>query len=171
MDLRTLGRDDRDLLRALRLRALADAPWAFSSTLAREAAFTDADWDARLARPGASTFVAVGRGGAPVGLVTGVPDPEQPRAADLVGMWVDPAARRSGVGDSLVARLMVWAREGGVDVMRLCVTEGNKAAERLYARNGFVRTGCSEVIGSSGLVEIGMECVIGSSPPRSAPRP
>ncbi len=157
MQLRRLGPADRDLLRTVRLRALADAPSAFGSTLAREAAYTDADWDGRLATPGAATFVAVDDDGTPVGIVTGVPDPAAPGRADLFGLWVDPVARRSGVGDGLLGHLLAWAGDRGLDRVRLCVTEGNDAAERLYARHGFTRTGCAEVRGRDGRLEIGME--------------
>src|SRR5262249_1122094 len=64
-------------LRALRLRALADAPLAFGSTLAREQAFADEVWRER-AKDGATgrdrvTYVAED-GGQWVGMVTGITD-------------------------------------------------------------------------------------------------
>ena len=157
MDVRRLELADRDLLRGLRLRALADAPSAFGSSLAEEEAFTDVDWDARLGRADAATFVAVADDGTPVGLCAGVADRALPGTADLVGMWVAPEARRAGVGDVLVARVVAWAAAEGVEVLRLCVTEGNDGAERLYRRHGFVRTGCAEARTRDGLAEIGME--------------
>lgn len=157
MDVRRLDPSERDLLRDLRLRALAEAPSAFGSSLAREEAFTAADWDARLGRADAATFVAVDDHGTPVGLCTGVADRDAPGTAELVGMWVAPAARRAGVGDALVARVVAWAAGEGAGALRLCVTEGNEGAERLYRRHGFVRTGCVETRTRDGLSEIGME--------------
>ena len=71
-------------------------------------------------------------------------------------MWVAPEARRRRVGDALVGRLLAWAEEGEVEVVRLCVTEGNEAAERLYSRHGFLRSGCDVVRDRDGCSEIGM---------------
>lgn len=156
MEIRRLGPTDRDVLRAVRLRALADAPSAFGSTLAGEQAYSDAEWDGRLATPGSVTFVAVAPGGRPVGMVTSVPDPADRRVADLFGMWVAPEVRRRGVGDALVRRLLAWAEEVDVEVVRLCVTGGNDDAERLYRRHGFVRTGYDVVRDRDGCSEIGM---------------
>lgn len=164
MELRRLGPDDRSLLRSVRLRALAEAPSAFGSSLAREEVFSDADWDARLATPGAVTFVAVDARGAPVGMVTGVSEEGASGVGDLVGLWVDPSARRSGVGDALVARVLAWAADGDLFVVRLCVTEGNETAERLYRRHGLCRTGRVEVRDRDGCVEIAMECPVGADP-------
>jgi hypothetical protein len=42
--------DNMDLFKAVRLRALQDAPSAFGSTYEREANFTDKDWRARIER-------------------------------------------------------------------------------------------------------------------------
>jgi hypothetical protein len=79
-------------LRAARLSALAEAPYAFASTLAREQEFTDEVWRSRAGR--GLTFGAW-QGATVVGLATGLPT----RATDaaeaaapwhLVGMWVAP---------------------------------------------------------------------------------
>ncbi len=51
--------EDWPASKALRLRALADSPAAFSSTLERELAFDDEVWRTRL--ESAATFFAVGR--------------------------------------------------------------------------------------------------------------
>ena len=52
-------------------------------------------------------------------------------------MWVDPAARGSGIGRALVEEIVRWARSDGSPVLRLRVTQSNDAAVRLYTRAGF----------------------------------
>jgi GNAT superfamily N-acetyltransferase len=61
--------------------------------------------------------------------------------AAVTTMWVDPNFRRQGVGDLLVKSVLDWARSTGYSGVVLWVTEGNEQAEKLYERNGFVRTG------------------------------
>src|SRR5262245_38287663 len=127
-------------LRALRLRALADAPLAFGSTLAREQAVADEVWRER-AKDGATgrdrvTYVAED-GGQWVGMVTGITDdPSEPRR-QAVGMFVAPAARGQGMGAAVHDAVVAWARERGAVRLRLWVTTTNHAAIRLYHRCGF----------------------------------
>lgn len=125
--------------RGVRLAMLLDTPRAYGSTFAREAAFTDEQWRARLA--GAASWLAF-RGDLPVGSVTLVRFEEQaPDEACLVAMWVAPHARGTGVGDALVGALLDHARSGGLRRVTLEVADENLAAISFYQRMGFVRTG------------------------------
>lgn len=81
--------------------------------------------------------------GVAAGTVSGG-DGDSTGVAVMTAMWVDPRFRRRGVGDLLVKTLVEWAREKGYDQLFLWVTDGNDSAERLYARNGFRRTGASQ---------------------------
>jgi GNAT superfamily N-acetyltransferase len=134
-------------LRGLRLRALADAPLAFGSTLAREEAFGSEVWQERAARGATGedlvTYVAE-EGGRWIGLATGIlRDPVGPRL-ELVGMFVEPAARGRGVGAALVETVCAWVRDRGVARLYLWVTSTNQAALALYRRSGFSPTGRSQ---------------------------
>jgi ribosomal protein S18 acetylase RimI-like enzyme len=122
------------------LRGLLEAPTAFGSTHAREAAFEDATWIER-ARGGATdrdraTFV-VEREGTIVGLATGLAGDPAADEATLVGMYVAPEVRGRGVGDALVEAVTGWAVGRDLARLRLWVTETNAPAIALYRRHGF----------------------------------
>lgn len=135
--IRLLAPDDWALFRRVRIAALTDAPQFFGTTLAEAQARTESDW--RRALSDRAQFVAES-GGAEVGTVAAMPDPER-GGVHLISMWVAPRARGTGVADRLVRVVLDWAAAGGHDVVRLEFAEHNSFAERLYLRHGFVRTG------------------------------
>lgn len=145
---RRIRADEGPLLRAVRLRALADAPLAFGSTHAREAALDDDHWRAWAADGAAGqravwllAVAADASAGEPVGLASGVIDAGDPTLAHLYSMWVAPEARRTGAATTLIEAVAAWARDRGATRLRTSVTVGNAGAERLYARAGFEDTG------------------------------
>jgi GNAT superfamily N-acetyltransferase len=129
--------DEWPAYRALRLAALAEAPYAFGSTLAEALARGDEDWRNNLAAR--VQFVAE-LDGEHVGMAGAIVD-DDPDEPDLVSMWVAPSARGRGVGDELVQAVLGWARDAGYAAVGLWVYDTNPGAEKLYRRNGFVRTG------------------------------
>ena len=135
-----LGGADWERLRALRLRALREAPDAFGRTLAEEEPQPPEYWQARLADPAVAHFV-VSREGADVGLVSGAPWRGRPGVMGLFSMWVAPEARGAGVGGRLVEAVVGWARASGYGRVVLEVADENAAAVRLYERHGFAPTG------------------------------
>jgi GNAT superfamily N-acetyltransferase len=147
---------DWKIVRDLRLRALADAPEAFGSSYEREVAFPDEVWVDRAAAVANATLVCEIDGGG-CGMVTLVQDGTDARVGWLVGMWVAPTARGTGVADSLVGSVLQWAGDRDIATVRLRVAEGNAAAERLYRRHGFSRTGAILQGDRQGLVEIEMQ--------------
>ena len=151
-EVRRIHPDEGLKLRALRLSALADAPMALGSTLAREEAFPEHVWQERAER-GASeadhvTFIAE-RDGEWIGLATGLAkdpdDPSDPRPV-LVGMFVAPTARGRGVGVALVVGVIAWARERRAIGLCLWVTATNSPAIAMYNKCGFRRTGETKLL-------------------------
>ncbi len=140
MEIERMTHDAWERVRAIRLRALADAPGAFAVTLAEDAARPDASWRERLEASDAATFVARADG-ADVGLVVGASFRGREPAAGLFAMWVAPEARGAGVGALLVDAVVAWARERGHPRLLLEVADENAAAIRLYERKGFAPTG------------------------------
>jgi GNAT superfamily N-acetyltransferase len=139
-ELRVLTEDDWPVWRELRLAALAEAPQAFGSQLADWQGPGDREerWRGRLSIPGSYNLVAV-VDGKPAGMATGIPD-DEPGVAELISMWVSPAARGRGVGDLLLGAVEQWARQAGAGVLKLAVTETNANARALYLRRGFSDT-------------------------------
>lgn len=137
---RRLRPDEWRELREIRLRALADAPDAFGSTLGEEESDGDDAWRSWATHPERVVIVA-DEGGRFVGMASGGPAPVGERVAGLYAMWVEPAARGTGVAEALVAGVEEWAAENGYPVIGLGVTTTNARAIALYARLGYADTG------------------------------
>jgi GNAT superfamily N-acetyltransferase len=138
--------EDLQVFKTVRLRALKDAPSAFGSTYAREAAFTDEEWLARAARWDGESgigFLAIEAGEA-CGIAGALLDLEDATRADLVSMWTSPAHRQQGVGRMLVEAVAGWARLRGARTLRLMVTSKNEGAILFYERLGFAMIGRTE---------------------------
>jgi GNAT superfamily N-acetyltransferase len=132
-----LGEEDWPRARAVRLRALADAPAAFTSDVEREGDLAEAQWRSRL-RTG-RWFVAT-EGSETVGMATGIPAPVGDER-ELVGMWVAPEWRQRGVARALVTAVAAWAREDGATRLTLGVIAGNEGARAAYLAMGLYATG------------------------------
>jgi ribosomal protein S18 acetylase RimI-like enzyme len=146
---RRIRADEAQALRAIRLRALADSPAAFGSSLERERGFDDALWSARASESSAgtraATFVAEDDEAADVewlGLVTVLGIGHEAvggrEAAELVSMWIAPVARGQGLGARLVQAAVDFAIACQAPAIELSVTRGNDAALGLYQAHGFV---------------------------------
>jgi RimJ/RimL family protein N-acetyltransferase len=147
-----IGPDDWRDLRDVRLRALLDAPRAFASTHAREVAFDESRWRARIA--GGPWWLAR-RNGVPVGLVAGYGTDDEPGVRHLVSMWVAPSSRGTGAATALAEAVVAWAADDGARVVSLWVADGNERARRFYERLGFAGTGDRQPLPSA--PEIGEE--------------
>ena len=145
--LRTITPETASIFKAVRLRALRDAPQAFSSTYAKESQLSDEEWIKRSERwygNGAIGFLAMeepGNGEA-CGLVACyAEDSEGVLRGHVISMWVDPAFRRAGVGRMLIDALMNWAESRGLRELNLMVTSVNRGAIEFYERIGFRMSG------------------------------
>jgi GNAT superfamily N-acetyltransferase len=145
MEIRRIRADEGLQLKALRLRALADSPMAFGSTLAREQAYPDALWHERAANGAAGdqvvTFVADDDNRL-LGMAAGLTaDAESPPDPIMVGVFVDGTVRRQGIGAALVKKVIDWARAHGSARLLIWITASNEPALALYRRYGFRVTG------------------------------
>jgi ribosomal protein S18 acetylase RimI-like enzyme len=148
-DVRRIAVEDWPKFRQLRLEALQDSPLAFVEQYAESLAQPDEFWLDRATRGAAGesavTFVAV-RAGELVGKATCFVEPDVPEcvSAHVVGVYVTPKFRGSGVAEGVVGAAVRWAREErGADRVRLFVHETNQRAMAFYRRLGFATTGAT----------------------------
>src|SRR5947209_15524499 len=88
------------VFKAVRLRALQDAPYAFSSTYAQELQFSDSEWLTRVERMDGERgagFLALDTG-SPCGIIGSLLDQNDPTRAWIVSLWTAPTHRQQGVG-------------------------------------------------------------------------
>ena len=134
------------LFKAVRLRALEEAAYAFGSTYARESQLTDSEWMQRVLRWNGEKgigLLAIEEGTA-CGIAGSHLDGDDPTRAHLISMWTAPTHRQRGVGRLLVEQVLAWARRRGARRLQLLVTSNNDSAIFFYERLGFSRTGRTE---------------------------
>jgi ribosomal protein S18 acetylase RimI-like enzyme len=135
---RAVTPDDWQTLRDVRLAALREAPYAFGSTYAREAAFTEEQWRGRINDRSVTYFAYLPDNPEPAGLAGVYVEDD---VADVVSMWVRPSARGRGAGEALIEATADWAKARDHACLQLWVTESNTPARKLYDRCGFSLTG------------------------------
>jgi ribosomal protein S18 acetylase RimI-like enzyme len=131
------------LFKAVRLRALEDAPYAFGSTLSREATLSEAEWLSRAQRWNGVAgigYLAVESGRA-FGIAGALVDTADITRAQVVSVWAAPERRRKGLGRLLMNEVVGWAQTRGICELVLKVTSVNAAAIAFYERLGFATTG------------------------------
>lgn len=154
--LRRLTTADAAALRAARITALTDAPYAFSSTLEQEQQRTEQTWHDRLASD-RSVYAGAFDGGRLAGMAAGLvpgffddPGGTAPVPAEgawhLVSMWVSAELRGQGISDALVADICAAAQARGGTEIELWVTEVNHRALAFYRRAGFAPTGDRQLV-------------------------
>lgn len=145
--IRTMTSDDWALYRDLRLKALADAPDAFGSTLEAEQDLPDEHWHTRLERASASGRdlpLMAWADGVPVALAYAKVDADAPGVINLFQMWVDPAHRGQGIALAMLDSVVSWAKSLHATAVQLGVASGQGAAMRIYLKAGFTPSGLAE---------------------------
>ncbi|MBN0045168.1 GNAT family N-acetyltransferase [Streptomyces actuosus] len=156
--IRSIRADEWPAAKELRLAALQDpiAHLAFLETYNEVLAQPDSFWEGRAARvcEGAESgqqIIAEGQDGRWVGTLTvlleepGTTDwagyPVERKQGHVVGVFVRPEERGSGLIEVLVDAGLEWAWGRDAERVRLIVHEENGRAQRLYRKVGFVPTG------------------------------
>ena len=137
---RQLERDDVEAFVSLRSQGLRSHPLAFGASVEDEAAWTRDVMASMFNTPERSAVFGAVVNERLVGLIGirrhGARKSEH--RAFIWGMYVEPDARRKGVGRRLVSAAIAEARKWpGVLQVQLTVTEAAPEARRLYETTGF----------------------------------
>jgi RimJ/RimL family protein N-acetyltransferase len=146
LHVRELAEADLAAYKALRDHALAHHEEAFTSDAPTEALRTAQSYASRLGRgdDGESFTLGAFRGDRLVGAISCERDPRTKvrHVGHIVGTMVQADEQGRGVGKALLDALIERASaDDELQQLTLTVTAGNAAAERLYARAGFVLFG------------------------------
>jgi ribosomal protein S18 acetylase RimI-like enzyme len=141
---------DWQVLRAARLRALLDSPYAFTSSYARESSWGEPEW---LRMFDAATWIVAREAEKVIGLARSVNEPERPATRHVESIWVAPKHRRRGVLRALLDAVVEIERRRGVTYLLLWVLEDNHDARRAYEAVGFVPTGERQFLPAFGRFE------------------
>jgi ribosomal protein S18 acetylase RimI-like enzyme len=135
MNIRMTQARDWALLKQARLAALLDAPTAFAVKYDTALGYEDKTWEERATSSPGLTFWLAFENTELVGMIgAGV---NQNQRFNLIGMWVNPAARGSGVAKELVNTVKTHAAQNGYDTIYLDVSPNNNRAVQFYYNQGF----------------------------------
>ncbi|MBW4081464.1 GNAT family N-acetyltransferase [Paenibacillus sp. S150] len=142
MYIRTLTSADAESYRELRLQSLRRNPEAFLSSYESEAKISIVTTRIRL-EPTDNNFTlgALDAEEKLVGIVTFFREsrPKIRHKAHVYSVYIDPNARRQGVGRLLMLELIARAKATeGLEILNLTLTSPNLPAKRLYESLGFV---------------------------------
>ncbi len=159
---RTLGPDEVNLHRDVRLNALQDAPDSFGETSAQAAARPISYWEEltrSVTEAGRHVMFLACEGDDVLGCAYGLVEGERGDRGRVGGMWVNPAVRRRGIGGALLGAVITWARGRGFKRVGLWAPAHSPAALALYCRAGFHQTGFRKPMPTHPALEIvEMEC-------------
>ena len=165
MNIRRVEQEDGVLLREIAIRMYSDSPDAFSETLTKAKQMTAEEWDSRAKwladSPDVVGLIAY-EDSWPCGFVMGLVgsfingsmDWDRRDCVTIAKTWVEPKARRKGIGKTLTDTVKDWACEKGVERLELQVTENNEAAKSFYRHLGFADTGRREPLVSNPKLQI-----------------
>jgi ribosomal protein S18 acetylase RimI-like enzyme len=156
MHLRAVKAGDGSLLKAITLRSVEEAPYAFGGleTLHQERERPDAQWDELAAECGGDVKAWRDRcvgylimdSDKACAKALGYLSANVPGLAHMSGVWVDPQYRRQGLGRWLVHQACDWAASKGATRLLLWVDDTNPGAVGFYCSLGFRPTGESRPV-------------------------
>jgi len=169
MSITRLTPEHAEAYRTLMLEGYDRHPEAFTASVAERGSLPISWWQQRLQEdePPREMVLAAWAGGALAG-VAGLSFETRERShhkATLFGMYVPERFRHAGLGRQLVQAVLAQARQRPETLLvQLTVTEGNAAAQALYASCGFIPFGTEPLavrLGGGYVAKVHMWCDLG----------
>jgi GNAT superfamily N-acetyltransferase len=140
--IRRIRSGEAELYKRVRLAALRDAPYAFSSSYETALARSDESWreqaDGTAAGIERATFIAFSDD-APIGITAAYRMADRSDAGEIIQVWVDPGFRGKRVARDLMDAVFEWASGNRFHEIIAKITNGNTRALRFYYKYGFAR--------------------------------
>jgi ribosomal protein S18 acetylase RimI-like enzyme len=141
MEIRLIRPDEAELFQAFRLRGLKESPAAFAATIEEQETMSAEQVKNRFSCSDESfVFGAFDGQAAPAGMAGFYREPrvKYRHKGVLWGMYVEPDARRNGIGRALLEAIVARAgKMAGLEQIGLDVVTGMEAARSLYRAYGF----------------------------------
>lgn len=138
--IRRIHVDEVDLFREIRLTALQEAPYAFSTTYESALQRSDESWREQVERTAQGSdraaFIAVSED-TPIGVAALYRLEDQADVGEVFQVWVRPEYRGTSVARDLMDTIFEWAKANGFRRILAGVTRGNARALNFYTNYGF----------------------------------
>jgi len=144
MEIIELKQGEFELCKTLRLRALKDAPEAFSETYLQASTESNDYWHnilEALTPPSQSRMFIAIESGQHLGSVFALLDAESSHTGRIGGMWVDSSFRKTGIGTALFFKVKTWADDLGLGRISLWVDDSEEGPKAFYLKFGFIESG------------------------------
>ncbi len=142
--IRRIRTGEAGLFKSLRLAALKESPYAFSSTYESARQRSPSSWqlqaDSTAEGTDRATFLAFSDE-VPIGLTSAYRSQDKPDEAEVLQVWVAPHYRGSQVARELLEAALRWCESNGIRRVMAAVTTGNDRALRFYSKHGFTAQG------------------------------
>lgn len=137
MTVRTLGEEDWQTYRDVRLHALQESPEAFAATYEAEKQVDEAEWRSRMSR---SRRLVAEDGGQAIGVLSlrmDQADDEDRAFGEIFGLWVNPEHRGTHVAEALLEATLEQARKDGLGAVIYWVGTDNARGVAFASSHGF----------------------------------
>ena len=143
--IRRIKKEECDVYKEVRLRALKEAPYAFSTTYDSAMQRSDDMWKQQVfgAATGAdqAIFIVLSEEKITIGLAALYRSSTDQKSGEMAQVWISPEYRRRGIGKELLDKVIHWGKENGIADFEARIMEGNEQAIAFYKKNNFTETG------------------------------